>query len=331
MLVLHTCAGGQGITVDNPDTAVLTPDIVWIDMLAATHEEIAFVERETGLKVPSKEDLSEIESSSRLYTENGALYLSAPIIFRATSGFPQATPVGFALNSKRLVSIRFEELTAFTTFTATCAKVEAVHSSSAGALAGLLDACIDRMADVLEQVGSDLDAVSRRIFRSDVVKPGHRIKFTVEDADLRATLRRIGRAGDLASLIRDSLLGVGRLVPYVLHLAGSWLPPEVRPRLEAVRTDVASLNDYESHLTAKVSLLLDATLGLINVEQNNIFKVLTIVSVVGIPPTLIASMYGMNFHDMPELSWSWGYPWGLGLIAVSAIAPIAWFKLRGWI
>lgn len=331
MLVFRTCAGGQGITVDNPDTAVLTPDIVWIDMLAATHEEIALVERETGLHMPTKEELSEIESSSRLYTENGALFLSTPIIFRATSGFPQATPVGFVLTSKHLISIRFEELTAFTTFATTCTRADAVHASSAGALAGLLDANIDRMADVLEQVGADLDGVSRRIFRSEAIKPGHRIKFTAEDADLRAILRRIGRAGDLASQIRDSLLGVGRIVPYVLHLAGTWLPHEVKPRLETLRTDVTSLNDYEGHLTAKVAMLLDATLGLINIEQNNIFKVLTIVSVVGIPPTLVASMYGMNFQHMPELAWAYGYPYGLGLIALSAIAPIAWFKLRGWI
>jgi magnesium transporter len=116
----------------------------------------------------------------------------------------------------------------------------------------------------------------------------------------------------------------------VLSLAGEWLPADVKQRLETVRQDVASLSDYDAHLTNKVQLLLDATLGMINIEQNNIIKVLAIVSVVGIPPTLVASMYGMNFKNMPELDWAWGYPYGLAVIAISAILPVLWFKWRGW-
>ena len=152
-----------------------------------------------------------------------------------------------------------------------------------------------------------------------------------EDANLRVILRRIGRCGDLASRIRDSLLGVGRIVPYVLGQCTGWLPGELHSRLETQRADIASLNDYDAHLTNKVQLLLDATLGLINIEQSNIIKVLTVVSVVGVPPTLVASMYGMNFHNMPELDWAWGYPWGLSLILISAVGPLIWFKVRGWL
>jgi magnesium transporter len=105
----------------------------------------------------------------------------------------------------------------------------------------------------------------------------------------------------------------------------------VRPHLETARQDIVSLNDYDTHLTNNVQLLLDATLGLINIEQNNIIKVLTIVSVVGVPPTLVASMYGMNFKTIPEYDWAWGYPYGLTVIALSAILPLLWFKLRGWL
>ena len=119
-------------------------------------------------------------------------------------------------------------------------------------------------------------------------------------------------------------------MPFISTLAADWLPPEVKPRLETLRQDVASLNDYDAHLVNKVQLLLDATLGLINIDQNNIIKVLTIVSVVGVPPTLVASMYGMNFKNMPELAWAWGYPYGLTVIALSAILPLLWFKWRGW-
>jgi magnesium transporter len=153
---------------------------------------------------------------------------------------------------------------------------------------------------------------------------------SIEEADLKLILRRVGHNGDLASKIRDSLLGIARIVPFVLTLAADWLPAEVKPRLETLRQDVASLNDYDAHLVNKVQLLLDATLGLINIDQNNIIKVLTIVSVVGVPPTLVASMYGMNFKYMPELNWAWGYPYGLALITLSAILPLLWFKWRGW-
>jgi magnesium transporter len=147
---------------------------------------------------------------------------------------------------------------------------------------------------------------------------------------LRAVLRRIGASGDLASKLRDALLGLTRMVAYVENLGAAWLPEAVKTRLETVRQDLHSLSDYDAHLVNKVQLLLDAALGLTNIEQSNIIKVLTIVSVVGVPPTLVASMYGMNFHDMPELSWAWGYPYGLALIALSAVGPLLWFRWRGW-
>jgi magnesium transporter len=152
----------------------------------------------------------------------------------------------------------------------------------------------------------------------------------MESLSLRVLLRRVGRNGDLVSKIRDSLLGIARIIPFVLSLAVEWLPADVKPRLETVRQDVTSLNDYDAHLANKVQLLLDATLGMINIEQNNIIKVLAVVSVVGIPPTLVASMYGMNFRHMPELEWAWGYPYGLVVIAASAIVPLLWFKWRRW-
>ncbi len=194
-----------------------------------------------------------------------------------------------------------------------------------------MDAISDRLADVLENIAAELDELSHRLFSSPATQTGRRRPPARESADLRIILRRIGHSGDLASKIRDSLLGIGRIVPFVATHAAEWLPPEIKPRLETVRLDVTSLSDYDMHIVTKVQLLLDATLGLINIEQNNIIKVLTIVSVVGIPPTLIASMYGMNFKNMPELDWSWGYPYGLALIVLSAVLPILWFKWRGWI
>jgi magnesium transporter len=324
MLALHARTGDLVPAPPRFDAASLPADIVWADLLNPTPEETAYVERAAGLRLPSAAELSEIESSSRLRSENGVLYLSAPLVHRATAGDPQTTPVGFVLCPHLLITIRFETLTAFAAFD------REKCGSPAETFVGLLDAIVDRLADVLEHIAVELDTLSHRLFRSGPVDLGKRRRRTRETADLRVILRRVGANGDLVSKMRDSLLGLGRIVPYVASLAADWLPEPVKPRLETLRHDLASLSDYDTHLVNKVQLLLDATLGLINVDQNNIIKVLTIVSVIGVPPTLVASMYGMNFKHMPELDWAWGYPYGLALIAFSAIAPVLWFKWRGW-
>jgi magnesium transporter len=308
----------------------LPENIAWIDLLEPDPEEVAFVKRTTGLDVPGIGDLSEIESSSRLRNRNGAIYLSAPLIYRSDEDQPITTPVGFVLTPDRLITVRFHDLSFFRTFTDRDLAAESDPLSSAAVFAGLMDVITDRLADILENIAAELDELSHRLFRTPATEPVARRPPAHESADLRIILRRIGHSGDLASKIRDSLLGIGRIVPYVLGLAGEWLPREIKPRLETVRQDVLSLSDYDAHIVTKVQLLLDATLGLINVEQNNIIKVLTIVSVVGVPPTLVASIYGMNFKAMPELDWSWGYPYGLAMIALSAVLPLLWFKWRGW-
>jgi magnesium transporter len=220
--------------------------------------------------------------------------------------------------------VRFESLIAFGTFSLQ-------EGGAPEAFAGLMGAIVDRLADVLEQIAAELDAVSHHLFHSAPIEGGELRRPAKQDADLRRMLRQIGANGDLASKIRDSLLGLGRIAPYVATLGAAWFADPVKAQIETLQHDIASLSDYDVHLINKVQLLLDATLGLINIEQNNIIKVLTIVSVVGVPPTLVASMYGMNFKGMPELDWAWGYPYGLALIAASAIMPILWFKLRGWL
>ena len=232
--------------------------------------------------------------------------------------------MGFVLAPELLVTVRYERLNAFDAYEGTA------RGSASEVFVGLIEAIVDRIADVLERIAAELDLQSHRLFRSRSVGGGERRTRAQESADLRTILRGLGASGDLASKIRDSLLALARIVPYVATMRGTELTAAVKTRLETLRHDLASLNDYEAHLLNKIQLLMDATLGLINVEQNDIIKVLTVVSVVGVPPTLVASMYGMNFKYMPELAWSWGYPYGLALIAISALAPLIWFKWRGW-
>jgi magnesium transporter len=324
MLILHARNGEIREAAADLAASTLPPDITWVDLVTPTPDEVAFVERATGLRLPSFEDLSEIETSSRVRTENGTLYLSAPLVHRSTAVLPQTTPVGYVLSSDRLITVRFEPLTAFATF------APAAQGAAAEVFAGLIDAIVDRLADVLEHIAAELDTLSHRLFRSGPSEGNNRRHHARESADLRVILRRVGANGDLISKIRDSLLGLARIVPYVASIGAGWLPEPVKLRLDATRNDIASLSDYDTHLVNKVQLLLDATLGLINAEQNNIIKVLTVVSVVGVPPMLVASIYGMNFKYMPELDWALGYPIGLALIALTAVAPLLWFRWRGW-
>jgi magnesium transporter len=322
MLILQTRDLALHETVDDLSAATLSPEVIWIDMCSPTPEEIAFVERVSKQHVPSRAEISEIEVSSRLNIENDVLFLSTPISFRADGVRPATTPVGFVLSARLLITVRFENLPAFAGFKDRCFAGHSVHPSSAGLFIGLLEAVVDRMADVLEHVGSQLDEVSQLVF--------HTTDRKVADTDLQKTLQSLGRSGEILSKIRDSLLGIGRIVPYVKGLAADWMPVEVGPHLKTLRDDIASLNDYDSYLNSKVQFLLDATLGLINIEQNNIMKVLTVVSVVGVPPVLIAGIYGMNFKVMPELDWAWGYPYAIVVMIVSALIPFVWLKRRGW-
>ena len=297
----------------------------WIDLLDPTDSEIEFVENSTGLRVPHREALEEIESTSRNYVENGSIYLSAPLIARAASPEGVLTPVGFVLGANVLITVRFAELSAFS---AAASQARAMSDLSSGeAFVRLLEQIVDRGADLLEHAGSELDRLSHRAFHADRAKGSDVAEASTR---LREALRAVGRMGDRTSQIRDSLLGLGRISGYAMETCDGHLQPELQRRLSAVRADILSLNDYEAHLANKVQFLLDATLGFINIEQNDIVKVLTIASIVGVPPVLVAGVYGMNFKILPELSWAWGYPYSLALMVVSAIIPLIWFKWRGW-
>lgn len=302
----------------------------WIDLLDPSPDEVAAVEAATGLTVPTRDQLSEVEVSSRLRRDGAAIVLSLPIVFRDAGGLARVTPVGFALSADHLVTIRFETLRSFETCQERVERDEVVSADPALVLVALLEAIVDRLADLLEEAGADLDDLAAEVFGPDLdEKPGQRPK--AQDANLRRTLRSVGRSRQLVSKVRATLLGIGRIVPYVRSEAEAWLSDGAVHRLETVRHDVDSLDEYEVHLSDKVQFLLDADLGLINIEQNDRFRILTVVSIVGIPPTFVASLYGMNFKHMPELDWQWGYAYGLAVIAASALVPLVWFKVRGWL
>ncbi|WP_419758313.1 magnesium transporter CorA family protein [Acidisoma sp.] len=300
----------------------------WIDLFQPTPEEKARVVAATGLEVATEDELAEIETSSRLAFDGHAIYLSMPLIAKVEGEPPDTKPIGFVLARDRLITIRFNRSLAFHKFLETQHRTPMETTAPIGIFMLMMEAISDRLADLLENIRDDLDRISKLIFHDT---GNGKLRGRRRDNGLQDVLRAIGRAGDTMSRVRDSLLGIGRILPYVAQIAAAWIDRPMRDRMKSLRQDIASLADYDAHLNSKMQFLLDATLGLINNTQNNIIKVLTVVSVVGVPPTLVASIYGMNFKDMPELQWNYGYPYGLTLIFLSAVLPLIWFKLRGWL
>ncbi len=298
----------------------------WIDLMLATPEEIERVRAATGADLPNEAVINEIESSSRLSTRNGLVYLNMPIISMADG--PRGVAIGFVLGPERLITLRFAGSRSFDTYAEQLARGETAWETPSHIFVGLMEAIIDRQADALEGIRTDLEKISTRIFRLGATGGGGRRD---EDQRLRNTLRELGTIGDLISHIRDTQVAAARIVPYVDTVAADWLSKDVRARLRTLRRDIASVSDFATHLNDKLQFMLDATLGFINIAQNNLMKVMTITSVAGIPPVLIAGIYGMNFRAMPELDWAWGYAWGLGLIVVSTIVPLLLFRWRKWI
>jgi magnesium transporter len=268
--------------------------------------------------------MKEIETSNRLYEDNDALYMTATVAAKLDTSRPEITAVTFILSNGRLVTNRYVDTKPFQQFIAYAEKHPNACQSAVAILAGLIESFIERIADILERAGGDLDLVSGSIFMSQNGTPKSR--------DLRALIERIGFNGELNSKARESLVSLGRLVMFVQQTGLLQLTQEQRSRFKSISRDVTSLSDHASFLGTKVSFLLEATLGLINLEQNNIIKIFSVAAVMFMPPTLIASIYGMNFHLLPDFPGTYSnFFFSLGLMLTSMGVTYALFKRRGWL
>ncbi|HEX2255710.1 MAG TPA: magnesium/cobalt transporter CorA [Afifellaceae bacterium] len=312
-LAAADCAGG------------VPRDVVWIDLAFPTGEEEAQVEAMLGIDVPTREDMQEIESSSRLYQDRDALFLTATVLLGSDTASPETAPVTFILLQDRLVTVRYGEPRAFAMALAQLQRPNgAVQLKPEAVLAQLLEAMIDRAADIIERIAHEVDDLSRDIFEEGARKPS-RAK------DLQTIMRAIGRQGDLLSKVRESIASIGRLLAFLGGADRRFVSQEVQGRVGTMDHDTQSIADHAAFLGSKTTFLLDATLGLVNIEQNAIIKIFSVVAVIFLPPTLVASIYGMNFRYMPELDWLLGYPFALALMLASAVLPFLYFKRKGWL
>lgn len=310
--------------LDNVEADALPPEAIWIDLKTPSPGEDKAVEKLVGIEIPTREDMQEIEASSRLYTENGARYMTATLMCAADSQAPRTTPVTFILTDHRLVTVRYDEPKPFSLIAAKLARTCAPNITGDGILLELLDGVIDRCADILERAGADVDSVSSQIFEPSAER-GHARSYS-------QILLTIGKKGDLTSKVRESLVSIGRLISFVLvETDTSRWSKEQKAQFKTQQRDVSSLTDHASYLSNKITFVLDAMLGVVNLEQNNIIKLFSVMAVVLMPPTLIASIYGMNFKFMPELEHPFGYPLALLAMLLAAVLPYVFFKWKRWL
>jgi magnesium transporter len=321
MIIFHCLENGALVRRVADNLQTLPANVLWADLLSPDSEEERFIETALGLDIPTREELAEIEDSSRFYDEDEAIFMTTTVVMGIADRRPENAQVTFVLTKRCLVTVRYTELSAFRQFEAKSSRQPSTFSSSHQIFLALADAVVDRIADVLESVQVELQTLSKCIF--DERKE--------QRTDLQQIIQQLGQNRSLLSQLGESLFSSTRLLAFYRLHANEPRQSVAKGLLKALERDVRSLGEHQARLLGDIAFLLDATLGLINIEQNAIIKVFSIAAVLFLPPTLVGTVYGMNFDHMPELDWPFGYPMALAMMIVSAIIPYAWFKFRDWL
>lgn len=330
-MVIHLYRIVDGKTVaERWNGEVIPDDAAWIDLLAPTAPELSLIGPALGVDAPSDEEMRDIEVSSRLYREGGATYMVVSVVEQSFTDHPRAGATTFIVAPKHLITVRYADTHAFETFTKRVLRQPSLIVNADVSFVSLLEAHVDRAGDILKHCTGGLAPLNNQIF-----SPRHSRKRKkhdrVEAHNLRELMRRIGITGNLSGLVHDSLVSFKRTLVFYRDTVQTPSSNALTPRVDVLLRDIDSLTEYANHLSHKVGFMLDATLGMVNAEQNQIIKIFSVVAVVFLPPTLIASIYGMNFAFMPELASPWGYPLALALMAASAVGPYMLFKYKGWV
>ncbi|PZQ45783.1 MAG: magnesium transporter [Micavibrio aeruginosavorus] len=326
MINLYKADGNVLVSVDTLAELDPSQNVLWIDLLNPSREEDIAVEEFLKISIPTQEDMKESEPSARLYDEHGADYMTMQAVSLIDLEQPKKCPITFILHTNALVTVRYEDFASLHIYADRAKKKNGVPMASAqGIMFDIIESFINRIADTLETLDEGIDKISDAIFRSK------KISIKRKNEIFQASIRKIGGKGDMLGMLRESLTGITRLLSHHNARMPENPPKPVRIKMNSLTRDVAALADHANFLSGKMGFLLDATLGLINLEQNQIIKIFSVAAVVFLPPTLIASMYGMNFQNMPELQSAWGYPITLIVMLVSALIPLAYFQKKGWL
>lgn len=322
---------GRLVGIESIENAPLK-DIFWVDLLTPDVGELQSAEQLCGIEMPTQDEMREIEATSRLYTEDGARFMTTTVLGRVETDEPTLSEITFILKGARIVTIRHSDSYSFRVFSHQLLRSKQITRDQV--FIGLLETIVDRQADVLERFGTDLDSVSKKVFSHRHTQRDRKERGKKEPAthELRLVLEELGSIGDLITRQRDCLVNLLRMLTFASNEEA--LDPNMETlysRLRPISRDVNSLSEYASFLSNKINFMLDAVLGLINIEQNEIVKIFTVASVIFMPATLIASIYGMNFRNMPEIDNPYGYIGALGLMFLSIVGPLVFFRLKRFI
>lgn len=327
MINLYTLEGEALKHIVHNGSEKIYDEPLWIDLVDITPQEELCVENYLGIDIPTREELQQIEISQRLYRRDNALYMTAVIIAKSETDAPESQTITFVLYKNYFITVRYSQLHTFKVFSSYI-----MHNKLEGGIGAeglfteLLDTIIGRVADILEDTRKNIDDSAQSIF----LKSAKSLSNKVQHVSHQDVMEKIGRYGRLISKARESLVTLDRLITYVSQANIANFSADSKPRLSALLQDIRALNDYAHFLSGETIFLLDATLGMISIEQNKIIKIVSVMASIFLPPTLIASIYGMNFHAIPELSWKYGYPYAITLMILSVIVPYRHLKKRGW-
>ncbi|MFM9974091.1 MAG: magnesium transporter CorA family protein [Beijerinckiaceae bacterium] len=318
----HDCFDRHMLVSGNP----IPENTLWIDLFEPTPEEDRLVEEFLSIEIPTKDEMKDIEPSNLLYAENGARYMTARILCRSDTSIPKLTPISFIITDRALVTVRYDDPRSFTMFSTRVGKPGTCSPQPEAILDGLLEAVIDRAAEVLRKVGDEIELTSRSVFETEAA-------IADRGKGFNRVIQNLGRHGDLISNVRESMVSLERML---LYLSANMSRPKRASGFQAEwRTairDVQSIEEHAAFLSSKMQFVLDATLGMVSLEQNRIVKIFSVLAVIFMPPTLVASVYGMNFRKgMLELDWEYGYVMALLLMLCAAIVPYLFFRWKKWL
>lgn len=333
MLMVYTKQGDAIQCIEISGEQHLPEDAMWVDIVNPTPEESKSVVSQLGIHIPTQEEIWKNQVLNRFFRDNGFSYMTAAIITKINSPHPQTSTLTFVLGKKILVTLRHITPTSFKTFSDRLLQHSQYFVSSDDIMEGLLEEIITRVAYNSEIVISELDLLSHDIFDMDVFDNNKKN----QSRNMNKVLKRLGKISDLNSMVNESLHSLNRMLVFFQKSQGKNCADnddhgkEIGDAVSMLISDVDALTKQTAFLSDKITFLLDATLGMINVEQNLIIKIFSVVAVFFLPPTLISSIYGMNFHAMPELNWLLGYPFSISLMLTCALVSYLYFRRRGWL
>ncbi|ADZ71710.1 magnesium transporter CorA family protein [Polymorphum gilvum] len=321
MIIAYTPAATALARTEVPEGGAIPATAVWLDLFNPTHQERQAAERLMGAEIPTREEIASIETSERLYDEPGAIVMTAILPMAARMPDPKLSSVTFVLSAKRLVTVRYGEPQSISHCARRVQTDGTIPRTGPGVLFVMLDIIIDRCADVMEEASESFDRMSLKVFEEGL--------NSRNSETYRSAIRVQGRIGLQVARMHDVCASLARLLLFLSSRAKRvGLTDEQKDACKTLGRDIHSIKEHADAMDNKLSFLLDATVGLVNLEQNQIIKIFSVLAVVFLPPTLIASIYGMNFELMPELQWVYGYPFSILLMVLSVAVTFLYFRWK---